>query len=127
MNSQVFSLGFAVYIRYKDHVLFKNIQLPIEEAVERETIGWLSKETSEIILVEHDRTRPNVELGNSKSNGLILLKCCILEIRKLPLQESSEWLLNSKENKDTVEYALKPKKRKTQPKTNSKEQTHCKQ
>ncbi len=95
-------MGFAVYIRYKDHVLFKNIQLPIEEVVERETIGWLSKETSEIILVEHDRTKPNVELGNGKSNGLILLKCCILEIRKLPLQESLEWNLNSKENKDTV-------------------------
>ena len=124
MASAVFSLGFAVYIRYKDHVLFKNIQLPIEEAIERETIGWLSKETSEIILVEHDRTMP---LGSGKSNGLILLKCCILEIRKLPLQESSEWHLNSQENKGRGEYALKPKKRKTQPKTNSQEQTHCKQ
>lgn len=127
MNSQVFSLGFAVYIRYKDHVLFKNIQLPIVEAVERETIGWLSKETSEIILVEHDRTRPNVELGSGKSNGLVLLKCCILEIRKLPLQESLGWHLNSQSNKGRGEYALKPKKRKTQPKINSQEQTHCKQ
>ena len=127
MASTVFSLGSAIYIRYKDHVLFKNIQHPMEKAMERETIGWLSKENSELILVEHDRTMPNVELGSGKSNGLILLKCCILEIRKLPLQESSEWHLNSQDTKDKDEYALQPKKRKTQPKTNSQEQTHCKQ
>jgi len=127
MASTVFSLGSAIYVRYKDHVLFKNIQHPMEKAMERETIGWLSKENSELILVEHDRTMPNAELGSGKSNGLILLKCCILEIRKLPLQESSEWHLNSQDTKDKDEYALQPKKRKTQPKTNSQEQTHCKQ
>jgi hypothetical protein len=127
MASTVFSLGSVVYVRYKDHVLFKNILQPFEKAMERETIGWLSKENSEIILVEHDRTMPNVELGSGKSNGLILLKCCILEIRKLPLQESSEWHLNAQSTKDKDEYALQPKKRKTQPKTNSQEQTHCKQ
>ena len=127
MASTVFSLGSAIYVRYKDHVLFKNIQHPMEKAMERETIGWLSKENSEIILVEHDRTMPNVELGNGKSNGLILLKSCILEIRELPLQESSEWHLNSQGTKDKDEYALQPKKRKTQSKTNSQEQSHCKQ
>jgi hypothetical protein len=35
MVSVAFSLGSAVYIRYKDHVLFKNTQQPIEEAMER--------------------------------------------------------------------------------------------
>jgi hypothetical protein len=117
MASAAFSLGSAVYIRYKDHVLFKNIIQPMEEAIERETIGWLSKENSEIILVEHDRTMPNVELGSGQSNGLIILKSCILEMRKLPLQESSEWHLNSQETTDKAEYALQPKKRKT-PKRN---------
>jgi hypothetical protein len=112
-----FSLGSPVYIRYKDHVLFKNIIQPMEEAMERETVGWLSKENSEIILVEHDRTMPNVELGSGQSNGLIILKSCILEMRKLPLQESSEWHLNSQETTDKAEYALQPKKRKT-PKRN---------
>jgi hypothetical protein len=108
-----FSLGSPVYIRYKDHVLFKNILQPMEEAMERETVGWLSKENSEIILVEHDRTMPNAELCSGQSNGLIILKNCILEIRKLPLQESSEWHLNSHETTDKAEYALQPKKRKT--------------
>jgi hypothetical protein len=31
-------LGSAVYVRYKDHVLFKNIPEPVAEAVERETV-----------------------------------------------------------------------------------------
>ncbi len=117
MTYPAFSLGSPVYIRYKDHVLFKNIIQPMEEAMERETVGWLSKENSEIILVEHDRTMPNVELGSGQSNGLIILKSCILEMRKLPLQESSEWHLNSQETTDKAEYALQPKKRKT-PKRN---------
>jgi len=112
-----FSLGSPVYIRYKDHVLFKNIQQPMEEAMERETIGWLSRENGEIILVEHDRTMPNAELCSGQSNGLIILKSCIIEIRKLPLQESSKWHLNSQETADKAEYALQPKKRKT-PKRN---------
>jgi hypothetical protein len=113
MTSPAFSLGSAVYIRYKDHVLFKNIQQPMEEAMERETIGWLSKENGEIILVEHDRTMPNVQLNDGQGSGLIILKSCILEIRKLPLQESSGWRLNSQKTKDKAEYALQPTKRKT--------------
>ena len=117
MISEACSLGSAVYIRYKDHVLFKNIEQPIEEAIERETIGWLSKENSDIILVEHDRTMPNLQICSGQSNGLVILKSCILEIRFLPLQKSSKWLLNSPHDNDRSEFALQPKKRKTQ-KTN---------
>jgi hypothetical protein len=117
VTSLAFSLGSPVYIRYKDHVLFKNILQPMEKAMQRETIGWLSKENSEIILVEHDRTTPNAELCRGQSNGLIILKSCIIEIRKLPLQESLKWHLNSNETTDKAEYALQPKKRKT-PKRN---------
>jgi len=62
MVSQAFSLGSPVYLRYKDHELLKKLQQPLEEAVERETIGWLSKETSGIILVEHNRTTPELTI-----------------------------------------------------------------
>jgi hypothetical protein len=113
MVSVAFSLGSAVYIRYKDHVLFKNTQQPLEEAIERETIGWLSKENNEIILVEHDRTTPDIKLSGGQTTGLIIIKSCITEIRKLPLQESSEWRLNSQETTDRAEYALQSTKRKT--------------
>lgn len=122
MTYPAFSLGSPVYIRYKDHVLFKNILQPMEEAMERETIGWLSKENNEIILLEHDRTMPNAELCSGQSNGLIILKSCIIEIRKLPLQESSEWTLNSQNTKDKIRVrASSQKKRKTQPKTTKRE------
>jgi hypothetical protein len=113
MGCHAFSLGSAVYVRYKDHVLFRNIEQPIEEAIERETIGWLSKETEEILLVEHDRTTPNLQVGNGQRNGLIILKSCILEIQPIILQKNSKWVLNSQSAKGKAEFALKPKKRKT--------------
>jgi len=117
MSSPAFCLGSAVYIRYKDHVLFKNIQQPIAEAIERETIGWLSKENRELILVEHDRTVPQ-RLPSGQGSGIIILKSCILEISELPLQKSSDCHLNSTETIDKGEYALQPTKRKTQNKQN---------
>jgi hypothetical protein len=122
MTSPAFSLGSAVYIRYRDHVLFKNIQQPMEKAMERETIGWLSKETGEIILVEHDRTMPNLQLNRGQSSGLIILKSCIVETHELPLQKTSNCHLNSSEPLVKGEYALLPKKRKTQ---NVKGEQHC--
>jgi hypothetical protein len=77
MASQAFSLGSPVYLRFKDHELLKKLQQPLEEAVERETIGWLSKETSGIILVEHDRTTRDLKSCNGQSTRLIILKNCI--------------------------------------------------
>ena len=120
MTSPAFRLGSAVYVRYKDHVLYKNIQQPIAEAVERETIGWLSKQTDEIMLIEHDRTIPNAQIPSGQGNGVIILKSCIIELRELPLQKSPDCRLNSTEPLDKGEYALLPKKRKTQ--TQRKEQ-----
>ena len=106
-------LGFAVYVRYKDHVLFKNIQQPIAEAVERETIGWLTRQNDEIMLIEHDRTIPNAQIPSGQGNGVIILKSCIVEIRRLPLQKNSGWHLNPEEADNNVEYALQRTKRKT--------------
>jgi hypothetical protein len=112
-------LGSAVYVRYKDHVLFRNVVNPIEEALERETIGWLTKQNNEIILIEHDRTIPDAQSSSGQGSGLIILKSCILEIRELPLQKSSDGHLNCPDANRTSEYALHPKKRKTQPKTDN--------
>jgi len=95
-------------------VLFKNITQPIAESVERETIGWLSKQTDDIVLIEHDRTIPNAQIPSGQGSGVIILKSCILEMHKLPLQESSDWNLNSQSHISKAEFALQPKKRKTQ-------------
>jgi hypothetical protein len=116
MTSPTFSSGTPVYVRYKDHVLFKNIEQPIEEAIERETIGWLSKQTDEIMLIEHDRTIPNAQIPSGQGSGVIIMKSCILEIRKLPSQKPSNCHLNSQTTIVKGEYALPPKKRKTQTK-----------
>jgi len=57
----------AVYVRYKDHLLYKNVPTPVEDAAERETIGWLTKENNELILIEHDRTFPYDQLPTARA------------------------------------------------------------
>jgi len=110
-------LGSVVYVRYKDHVLYRNLCNPIEEAVERETIGWLARENGEIILVEHDRTPQCLQLPKGSGSGVIILKSCILELRSLPFPCGLDGRLNSTEaSGTTTEYASQPKRRKTQPK-----------
>ena len=115
MTSPAFRLGSAVYVRYKDHVLFKNIQQPIAEAVERETIGWLTKQTDEIMLIEHDRTITNAQIPSGQGNGVIILKSCITEIRELPLQKSPDCRLNSTEplDKASMRFNQRSEKLKT--------------
>jgi hypothetical protein len=109
--------GSAVYIRYKDHVLFKNVAKPVEDAAERETLGWLTQETDELLCIQHDRTAENPHCSSGTASGLILLKSCILEIRSLPLQKIPSGSINCQNNiTNTAEYALQSPKRKTQPK-----------
>jgi hypothetical protein len=107
-----------VYVRYKDHVIFKNVQDPLAEAVVRETVGWVKKENEEIMLIEHDRA---ILQGCSGFNGVVILKSCILGIVELPLQSISNWSLNCTKDKERAEYALQPKERKTQPRTTKRE------
>jgi hypothetical protein len=109
--------GSAVYIRYKDHVLFKNVAKPIEDAAERETLGWLTQETDELLCIQHDRTVENPHCSSGTSSGLLLLKSCILEIRMLPLQKIPSGSINCQNTiTNNAEYALQSPKRKTQPK-----------
>jgi hypothetical protein len=91
---------------------------PIQKAVERETIGWLTKQTDDIMLIEHDRTIPCFQLSMGQGSGLLILKSCIIEMRELPLQKSSNCHLNSQETIVKGECALQKKKRKTPEKQN---------
>ena len=111
----VIPLDSVVYVRYKDHVLYRNIPNPIEEAVERETVGWLARENGEIILVEHDRTPQCLQLPRGSGSGVIILKSCILELRSLGFPCSSDGRLSSTEASGTsTECAFQNEKRKTQ-------------
>lgn len=107
----------VVYIRYKDHVLFKNTPQPIKDAAERETVGWLTQETGDLLCVQHDRTVESPHCSSGTASGLLLLKNCILEIRALPIQRVPHGSLSRQSDKaTTAEYALQTTKRKTQPK-----------
>ena len=108
--------GRLVYVRYKDHVFFKNVLAPESLPFIRETVGWLVRQDAELILLEYDRAvkvkAESREVG--PVNGLLLLRSCVLEVTPLPLQTNSKRCLNLRTNKVACEYALQPKKRKTQ-------------
>jgi hypothetical protein len=106
-----------VYIRYLDHVVYRNSPEAVENAAERETIGWLTQENKELLCIQHDRTIENLQNASGTASGLVLLKSCALEIRALPLQNISNWhLISRKDNTRNAESALQTAKRKTQPK-----------
>jgi hypothetical protein len=109
-------LGSAVYVRYKDHVLFRQVKEHVIGHAERETIGWLIGEDLETMCIHWDRNvRRFPHQKTSFNSGLLILKSCILEIRMLPLQNISRWPLSCQTNKlSSTEYALPNEKRKTQ-------------
>ena len=105
-----------VYIRYLDHVLYKNTPKAVENAAERETIGWLAHENDQLICLENDRTLDELPYSNGSGSGLVILKNCILEIRVSSLKDFSPLTLISRNKyKLSVESALQTKKRKIQP------------
>ena len=108
--------GSVVYIRYLDHVLYKNTPNAVKEAAERETVGWLTHENDKLLCIENDRTLQKLPYSSGSGSGLVLLKSCILEIRVLRLQKESGWSLISR-NTDfrSAESALQTTKRKIQP------------
>ena len=108
--------GSLIYVRYRDHVLFRNIREQVKDAVERETVGWLTQESGELICIQHDRTIESLKQSSGTASGLLLLKNCILEIVALPLKNVPCEFLNSNDKSTGVECALQTAERKTQPK-----------
>jgi len=114
--SQAIPSGSIVYVRYQDHVLFKNTSEPVSEVADRETVGWLTHENPEHICIEHDRTIEQLQFARGTGSGVVLLKSCIREIRVLPLQNGSNWpLIAPNDIARKAESALPTAKRKTQP------------
>ena len=96
-----------IYVRYKDHVIYKNMLQLSPEAIERETVGWLTHENQDILHIEHDRP---IEV-KGKGNGIIIVRSCIIEV--LQLQKNSNWHLNRRQTIEEEEYAFRPTERKT--------------
>lgn len=82
----------VVYVRYWDHVLFKDVDPRAYGPQVRETVGWLAEDNGDYIRIEWERfvdehggTKHRVEPRNIKqrATGLVILKSCILELREV--------------------------------------------
>ena len=78
--------GDVVYIRYKDHVLFKDVDPgAYAKPFVRETLGWLDHEDDESIRLVWERfAEPNPhEEAKQRATGLVILKGNILKMRRV--------------------------------------------
>ena len=73
----------AVYVKYRDHVFFRNVESPAAEAIIRETLGWVKEENEEVMLIECDRPLLKCQSG---FNGVIVLKNCIISLALLDFE-----------------------------------------
>jgi hypothetical protein len=73
----------AVYVRYRDHVFFKNVNTPAAEAIIREALGWVKEENDEVLLIECDRPLPECHSG---FNGIVVIKSCIVSMVSLDFE-----------------------------------------
>ena len=76
-----------IYVKYLDHVLFKNCNLTEAKPCIREVIGWLASENLEALLIYVDQpANPNAHEKMTET-GLIILKHTILETRKVRIKK----------------------------------------
>ena len=78
-------LGSLVYVRYMDHVLFKDVNPSLYLPWSRETIGWLDYEDDECLRLVWERFAmpdpPNE--AKPRATGLAILKKAVSVIRKI--------------------------------------------
>ena len=74
-----------VLVRYRDHLLFRNLNTRYVEPVVRETVGWLIRETPEALLILWDRSVSPLPQGRMepKASGLVLLRGDVISIRRI--------------------------------------------
>ncbi len=80
-----YKIGFLFYVRYLDHVLFKNVDSELCKPVVREVVGWLVKENDEAIWIVCDRSVEKVsnQIVRACESGLVILKSDMLEMKKI--------------------------------------------
>ena len=74
----------AVYVRYRDHVFFRNVEAPAAQAILREALGWVKEENDEVMLIECDRPLPECRSG---FNGVVVIKSCIVYMVSLNFEQ----------------------------------------
>ena len=77
--------GCLVYVRYRDHVLFRNADSSLYSPALRETVGWLVKEDGDAVWILWDRSVDPLpqEKAPASESGLIIIKSNVLEMRKI--------------------------------------------
>jgi hypothetical protein len=77
------------YVKYLDHVLFRNADSSLLRPCVREVVGWLIKETDDALYLCHDRAVKPLPFGKPSESGFIILKNDVLEKMQLISEESS--------------------------------------
>ena len=74
-----------VYLRYCDHVLFRDSDSSVYRPWTRETVGWLDYEDQQWVRIVWERFAMPDPPNESKprATGLVILKKTILEMRKV--------------------------------------------
>ncbi len=77
--------GSLFYVRYRDHVLFKDSDSSEYRPWTRECVGWLDYEGDDFIRLVWERfSEPNPpKNARIRSSGLAILKKAILEMREV--------------------------------------------
>lgn len=71
-----------LYVKYQDHVLFRNCDSSEIKPSIREVVGWLTFESSDNICICYDK--PVDPLPNEKrESGFVILKSDVLEVFEL--------------------------------------------
>jgi len=79
------ALGDFVFIRYVDHVLFRDVDASQYSPWARETIGWLDYEDEGYVRIVWERFAMPDPPNESKprATGLVILKAAIADMRRI--------------------------------------------
>lgn len=78
-----------VYVRYVDHILFRNADPSLLKPCVREVVGWLVRETEEALCLCCERALELLPFEKPSESGFIILKSDVLEMRWI---KAENWL-----------------------------------
>ena len=79
-----------VYVKYRDHVLFRNADPSLLRPSVREVVGWLLGENEEFLCLCYERAIKRLPFEQHSEQGIIILKSDVLEMSELDVKETSD-------------------------------------
>jgi len=77
-----------VYVKYRDHVLFRNADPSQFRPSVREVVGWLLGETEDVLCLCYERAIERLPFEKPSEQGIIILKSDVLEMTELDVKET---------------------------------------